>query len=261
MKFRLALAVTCFTALSTAQQFTPTSNYNVPSAPSPVLNPPPTNPQPLTPEMRGDIYMARKMYREAIEMYKQMPQNDALTWNKLGIAYHQLGQLGAAKKHYEKAAKLNKQYAEAWNNLGTIAYAQKSYRRATSRYKKALSLNPASASMHSNLGTAYFARKKYELAAQSYQKALELDPNVFENRGSYGTTLQERSVEERAKFHFELARLYAKNGRDSLAFQYLRKSLEEGYKAKDRILSDSAFAAYLENPEFQTILNTEYRVL
>ena len=28
----------------------------------------------LTPERRGDIFMARKMYREAVEMYKQAPR-------------------------------------------------------------------------------------------------------------------------------------------------------------------------------------------
>jgi tetratricopeptide (TPR) repeat protein len=277
MNYPMALAVTCFTAFSAAQlltaqhlpaqnlatpQFTPASNFSVPSTPSPVSHPPTPEVKPvLSPEMRGDIYMARKMYREAVEMYSQMPLDNPLTWNKMGIAYHQLGQMGLAKKHYEKAVSLNKKYAEALNNLGTIAYAGKNYRRATNFYKKALAISPNSASMHSNLGTAYFARKKYEDAALSYQKAMELDPNVFENRGSHGTILQERSIEERAKFHFELARLYAKNGRHELAMQYLRKCLEEGYKGKDRIAGDDAFAQLVDNPEFRTILEAEYRVL
>jgi tetratricopeptide (TPR) repeat protein len=211
--------------------------------------------------MRGDIFMARKMFREASEMYAQMPQNEALTWNKLGIAFHQMGNLGQAKKNYEKAAKINPKYAEAWNNLGTVAYAQKNYRRATAFYRRALSIAPASASMHSNLGTAHFARKKYEEAAASYQKALELDPNVFENRGSQGTVLQERSVEERAKFHYYLAKLYAQNGRQDVALQYLRKCLEEGFKEKSKIVEEEAFASMKENPEFLAILKTEFRVL
>ena len=41
------------------------------------------NPKPpLTPERRADILMARKMYREAIEIYEEAPQNSAVVWNK-----------------------------------------------------------------------------------------------------------------------------------------------------------------------------------
>lgn len=239
----------------------PTSNFtNTPTAsPASGLTP---QPKPdLSPEMRGDIYMARKMYREAVEMYGKMPEDSHVAWNKKGIAYHQLGQMGLARKSYERSVKLNPKYAEAINNLGTVAYAQKNYRRATNQYRKALVITPESASIHSNLGTALFARKKYEEAIVEYQKALELDPNVFEHRGSQGTVLQERTVEERAKFHYELARVYAKTGQSERALQYLRKALEEGYKDRDKIAGESAFADLKENPEFQAILKTEFRAL
>ena len=111
-------------------------------------------------EMRGDILVARKMYREAIDTYKEAPQS-AVILNKIGIAYHQLMDLDAARKYYEKSLKMNPQYAEAINNLGTIHYAKKNFRRAVSQYKKALKYSPDSASIYSNLGTAYFARKDY----------------------------------------------------------------------------------------------------
>ena len=44
--------------------------------------------------------------------------------------------------------------------------------------------------------------------------------------------MQERNIEERAKFHFYLARMYAKTGRNEFAIQYLRKALEEGFNEK-----------------------------
>ena len=238
---------------------TPVPNSATPSQ-APALIPPIPKSD-LSPEMRGDIFMARKMYREAAEVYQQMPANMPVTWNKVGIAYHQMSQLILARRYYERSVKLNPEYAEAINNLGTVAYAQKSYRRATNFYKKALIYAPNSASMHSNLGTAYFARKKYDLAATSYQDALALDANVFENRGSQGTVLQERSVEERAKFHFQLAKVYAKNGQMDRAMQYLRKALEEGFNEKNKIAADEAFQALRDNPEFQALLKTEYRAL
>ena len=93
---------------------------------------------PLNAEQRGDILMARKMYREAIDVYREGPQDSAVIWNKIGIAYHQMMQVDEAKRNYEKAIKLNPKYSEAINNLGTVYYSKKSYRRAISQYRKAL---------------------------------------------------------------------------------------------------------------------------
>src|SRR6266403_4384476 len=133
----------------------------------------------LTAEQRADILMARKMYREAVEGYKEGPLDSAVIWNKIGIAYHQMMQMDEAKRNYEKALKLNPKYSEAINNLGTVYYSKKSYRRAIGQYRKALKLTPLSASIYSNLGTAEFARKKYKEAFEAYQQALKLDADVF----------------------------------------------------------------------------------
>ena len=215
----------------------------------------------ISTEMRADIMMARKMYREAIDFYLQAPQDSAIVLNKIGIAHHQLTELQLAKKYYERSAKVKPDYAEAINNLGTIYYAQKSYRKAITSYKKALEYSPESASMMMNLGTAYFARKNYDLAFATYQEALKIDPEVFEHRGTHGTLLQERSVEERAKFHFYLARTYAKAGATERALIYLRKALEEGFKEKDKILGGPEFAGLLQLEEFKQIMAMEQKVL
>jgi tetratricopeptide (TPR) repeat protein len=218
-------------------------------------------PAPLTAEMRGDIFMARKMYREAVETYNEGNSNSAVLVNKIGIAYHQQLQLDRARKHYERAIKMSPNYSEAINNLGTIYYAKKSYRKAIKYYKKALVVSPNSASIHSNLGTAYFARKKYQDAFNSYQKAVELDPEVFEHRGSNGVLLQERSVAERAKFHFFLAKTYAKAGNVERALQYMRKAIEEGFKERNKFMEESEFVPMRELPEFQQLMTMEVRVL
>ncbi|MBZ5578449.1 MAG: tetratricopeptide repeat protein [Acidobacteriia bacterium] len=225
----------------------------VPAVPAPART--------LTAEDRGDIMMARKMYREAIEAFQSDPQKTAVLYNKIGIAYHQLQQLNNAKKYYERAVKQKPDYAEALNNLGTVYYAGKSYRRAISYYHKALRLSPNSASIYSNLGTALFARKKYQEATGAYQQAMALDPDVFEHRSNYGTLLEDRNIEERAKFHYYLAKMYAKAGRDELALQYVRKALEEGFKDKNKLNQDPEFEALRELPEFQTLLTVEPRVL
>jgi tetratricopeptide (TPR) repeat protein len=216
---------------------------------------------PLTPEGRGDVFMARKMYREAIESYEQAPQDSAVVWNKLGIAYHQMTQLDAAMKRYRRAIRLDAKYSEAINNLGTIYYAEKRFGKATSTYKRALKLAPGSASIYSNLGTAYFAEKKYKEAWEAYNTAFQLDPEVFEHRNTYGVLLQERTVEERARFHYYLAKIYAKKGQNDRALQYIRKALEEGFTDRKKLLQDPEFAALRDLPEFKELLKLEPRVL
>lgn len=227
----------------------------------PAEKPVETAPQPMTPEKRGDILMARKMYREAAELYKQGPLDSAVIQNKIGIAYHQMMQVDIARKYYEHAMKIDPNYPEAINNLGTIYYSKKAYRHAVRLYRRALKLAPESASIYSNLGTAYFARKNYKAAAAAYQQALSLDPDVFEHRTTWGVLLQERSVEERAKFHYYLAKTYAHAGMNDRALLYIRKALEEGFTERKKLMEDPEFVALRKLPEFQQLLAVEPRVL
>jgi tetratricopeptide (TPR) repeat protein len=235
---------------------------------------PPAHPT-LTQEERGDLYMARKMYREAIDTYsdglKALPRTRgevdgkpvpaAVLWDKVGIAHHQLGDLIGARKAYERAIKADKKYADAINNVGTIYYAEKKYRSAISRYRRALQYAPDSASIWSNLGTAWYARGKFDLMTQAYTKALALDPDVFEKHGSVGTRMLDRGVADKARYHFEMARMYAGSGKNELALQYLRKALEEGYKEKDKFDQVKEFSTLRETQEFKDLMTLEPRVL
>jgi tetratricopeptide (TPR) repeat protein len=218
----------------------------------------------ITPELRGDIFMAKKQYREAIDAFHQGSLKDPIVWNKMGIAYHQMMQLDSALKSYQQAVHLKKDYLEAINNIGTVYYARKNFRRSISYYQRAIKIAPQegkSASIYSNLGTSYFARKQYKEAADAFQTAMTLDPEVFEHRSSVGVMLEERNVEERAKYHYYVAKLYAKNGRDELALQYLRKALEEGFKERKQLEKDPEFATLRETQEFKDLLALEPRVL
>jgi len=222
---------------------------------------PSEKPAVLPPQKMGDIFMARKMYREAIDSYKEALDSVPVLWNKIGIAYHQLGQLDVAVRHYQEALKLKKDYAEAINNLGTIRYARKDYKGAEKDYRKALKLVPKSASIWSNLGTALFARKKYNEAMEAYNTALKLDADVFEHRSMGGSLMQERTVEERAMFHFYLAKLYAGAGQTERALQYMRMALEEGFSDRKKFIEEPEFSTLQDLPEFKELLAYQPRVL
>ena len=208
----------------------------------------------LSLERRGDIYMARKMYREAGDTYKEairLEPSSAKLVNKLGISYHQMMLLNNARKEYQRALKLDKGYGQALNNVGTVHHAQGSYRRAIRSYKKALQVSPYSASIYSNLGTSYFARGKYKDASKAYYEALQLDPDVFETRGTFGTLLQERSVGNRGKYYYFMAKAYAGVELWQRSILYLRKALEEGFSSPRKIAADQAFKGMHDLPDFR----------
>ena len=93
------------------------------------------------------------------------------------------------------------------------------------------------------------------------QTALRLDPDVFQHHGSVGQILEETSIEERAKYHFYLAKVYAKTGRNDLAIQYLRKALEEGFKQKKSLDEEPDFATLKDLPEFKDLMARAPRAL
>jgi len=204
-------------------------------------------------ENRADIYMARKYYAEAVELYKKLldqEPNNAIFHNKMGIAYHQMQDFGAAKGAYRKAVQLNPNYAQAVNNLAAVEYGQKNYRAAILTYLEALKLNPNDPIVYSNLGTAYFAYDEFEYAMTSYRYALMLDPALFERSSRSGTIVHQRENKNPAAFYFYLAKVFAEMGRTDDTLLYLQKAWEEGFPDILKALQDKAFAFLAEEPRF-----------
>jgi len=212
----------------------------------------------LSPEETADILMARKDYREAAFSYKKLldanPRN-AIYWNKLGIALHQQEELAGALKSYQQAVKVNPQYADAQNNIGTIWYQRKKYGKAIRAYERAIKMRNDMAVLYSNLGYAYFGEKKYEQSIASFRQALVVDPQFFERASSRGgSVLQDRSVSDRGRFYFLLAKSFAEAGNFDRSLIYLRKAKEEGFAKMNDVKTDPSFSAMLKLPETQEIL-------
>ena len=206
----------------------------------------------LSGEEMGDLYMARKQYREAMEQYKTLAEQDprnAVYLNKLGIALHQQTALGAALKYYERAVKVNPQYADAENNIGTIWYQRKKYSKAVRAYQRAIKMRDDMPVLYSNLGYAYFSQGKYDQSIAAFRTALAKDPQFFERGSSRtGSILQDRSVPDRGRFYFLLAKSFAEAGNIERSVLYLRKAKEEGYAKFDDVKKDPAFAAVVKDP-------------
>ncbi len=220
-------------------------------------------------ESRGDALRSQKDYAAAAEAYsdalRAAPKNPLL-WNKLGMTELQIGagaqgneriqHFNQARTDFERAVKLKSDYAEAVNNIGVVYYQQGDYRKAIARYKRALAIRD-SASFHSNLGSVYFAQKKLPLAMTEYLTAFRLDPEVFERSSATGLTGRVSRPEDRAKYAFLLARMYAQVGDVDHALGQIRTALENGYKELDPLYNDQEFAAVRKDPRFTQLMENK----
>lgn len=204
-------------------------------------------------EVNGDLLMAQKKYQGAIREYESAPQKSAVILNKIGIAYHHMFNMVAAKSYYEKALKLNPKYASAMNNLAAVFYADKRYGQAEKLYKKALKLSPRDASIYGNLGTLYFVQGDTRKGADAYGKAFTLDRNVFERNASAGIG-EGISSQQRALMNYSLAKTYANVGMNDRALQYLRMALDEGFNDHKKLMEDKEFAGLRETLEFRNLV-------
>jgi tetratricopeptide (TPR) repeat protein len=206
---------------------------------------------------RAKVLMTEKRYEDGIHVYegvlKAEPKN-AVVLNLTGIAYLNMSNFNQAKKYFERSAKADKKYPSAVNNLGIVWYQQENYRRAIREYQRAVAIDPDEPGMHANLGLAYYKTKKYPEAAAEFRKALELDPHAFDHNERVGTLVQDRSVENHGMFFFMMAREYAQLGDAKHCADYLRKSLDEGYKDVVKAKTDPAFKKVLNDPAVQSVL-------
>ncbi len=218
--------------------------------------PPPREASALDLEQAGDELRSKKAYSDAIEYYlaAMKKADSAELHNKTGIAHLQLFQLKSAEKEFNRAVKMNRDYAEALNNLGVVFYMRKKYDKAIKEYEKALKLSETSASFHSNLGMAYFEKKAFDKATAELLRALELDPQVFERQALGGIAARMASPEDRARYAYTIARIYAGRGLFDRSLEYLKKAVEEGYPQIKDAYKDGAFAGLRKDPRFAVVM-------
>jgi tetratricopeptide (TPR) repeat protein len=208
-------------------------------------------------EGRGDQLRSEKSYLDAMDYYEAAGSragDTASLLNKMGICDLMLQRYKEAKKKFSRAIKADRTHSDAYNNLGVVYYQQRDYGKAIKNYEKAATLNNGAASYYSNLGAAYFAKKQFEKAAYNYSKALELDPDVFERISRAGVQAQLPSPEDRARYDYVLAKLYAKMGVPDRSLRYLKKAMEDGYKDIENVYKDHEFSTLRKDPRFTELM-------
>jgi pentatricopeptide repeat protein len=209
-----------------------------------------------TPEQIGDALMAHQRYQAAIEAYKKAPANDAVVWNKMGIAYQLMFNLTDAMHCYRTSDKLVPKSSNVLNNLGTVYDAMKEYRSAEKMYRKALKEDPGSALILKNLGTNLLSQHKYKKGWEEYKAALKIDPQIFEN-SSRPRIENPASISDRGAMNYYLAKGCVRAGMPDRAIQYLRMAMSEGFASPKKIIADSEFASLQGLPEFEELLSSQ----
>jgi len=207
-------------------------------------------------DARGDELRGQKAYLDALDYYRAAlaKKRSASLYNKAGITELELRRDNESARDFGRAVKLDRQFADAWNNLGVAWYLQQKYGKAVKEYEKAIKLKPDVASFYNNLGAAYYGKKDWEQATIAYGQALHLDPDIFERTSRTGVTAQLPSPEERARFEYLIAKLYAKQGDSDHALQYLRRAMEEGYPGIDDVYKDADFEGLRKDARFAQLM-------
>jgi len=211
-------------------------------------------------EKRADQLRVEKLYLDALDYYHAAlgkEKNSARLLNKIGITELMMQRYNEARKAFERSIKADRQFADAHNNLGVVYYEQKKYGPAIKEYDKAIACDENSASFYSNLGAAYFAKKEFDPAIVAYQRAVQIDPDVFERTSRGGVQAQLPSPEDRARYDYTVAKLYAKMGFSDRSLEYLRKAMEEGYKDFKNVYKDVEFTELRKDKRFAELVATK----
>jgi Flp pilus assembly protein TadD len=220
--------------------------------------PDPATATPQELELEADILRARRFPDDAMDYYKYAMArggDQAKLLNKLGITELEMRNIELGRAYFHRAVALNKNDADAWNNLGAVEFVDGRADEAIADYKRAVKLKKRDAVFHANLGSAYFQRKDYGVARKEMATALKLDPLVFTRDGSgAGVEAHVLSSGDRARFSFEMARLFALNKDEDQMLYWLAKASDAGIDIQREMHKDAALAAFEKDPRVVTLV-------
>ena len=137
----------------------------------------------------------------AIDNYKQaltIKPDYAETYNNMGNALNDKGDLKAAIDSYKQALKIKPDYAEAYNNMGLALNDKGDLEAAIDSFKKALKIKPDYAETYNNMGIALKNKGDLDAAIASYKNAININPEYAESYNNMGNALKDKGDLEAA---------------------------------------------------------------
>jgi tetratricopeptide (TPR) repeat protein len=210
-------------------------------------------------ESQGDLLRIRRFPEDAMDYYNAAIQRGGVTTGlliKIGLTELELHNVAFAESYFRRAVKMDRKNAEGWNALGATEHLERQYGAAVGYYKRAVKLDKENAIFHVNLSSAYFEAKDYKNGRKQAAEALKLDPLVYQRGSGIGMTIQILSMEDRARFAYEMAKLYAQRGKEEDMLHSLSVASENGLNILAAMAKDPDLAKYRQDPRVALIVMT-----
>ncbi len=117
----------------------------------------------------GDIYIDRKMYRDALNCFVNLSEQDKdnfLYYQYIGYIYTEMGILDLARKNLEIAIHLNPDHAYPYNNLGYVYFKEKNYQEALRLVNQSLGMDASNSFAYRNRALIRIDKRESELARE-----------------------------------------------------------------------------------------------
>lgn len=206
---------------------------------------------------------------EEFQKSVELNPNYATTYHWYSSLLSAVGRNEEAVAAMEKARDLDPISLPIQTDLGLTYYFARQYDRAIEQYKRALDLDPGFTRAYISLSSALALMGKHDEALAEVQKAIERtgDRSRVAYLGRVYALMGERKkaldaieeVKEIAKNRLvsphSIALVYAALGEKDQAFEWLNKSLEEGYVELYTLKVDPWLDSLRDDPRFQELLD------
>lgn len=210
-------------------------------------------------EVQADLLRIRRFPEDALEFYNTAVRrggNTAGLMNKIGLTQLELRNIVLAQGYFRQAIKLDRKSGQGWNNLAATEYLERQYGASVADYKKAVKLSRSTAVFHANLSTAYFETKNYKKARREADEALRLDPQVYTQNNGAGVSAHVLTMGDRARFAYEMAKIYAQRGQEEEMLHSLSIASESGFDIVTNMVKEPILAKYRDDPRVVLLVMT-----
>ncbi len=156
--------------------------------------------------IRGDAYMAKKLYPDASKDYiaaQRIDSNSVAIYTRLAAAFLALGDKDNAFKALNAAIKRDPSNPDLLVQVAGVYYGAKDYAGARATLLSAQQLAPANRGVDVLLGKIAFDQGDFDSALSAFRRAGERDPNDLEVQLRLGLTLQSLKRDKEAKAVFQ----------------------------------------------------------
>lgn len=187
-----------------------------------------------------------------------------LTYNNLGMAYSDKGDIKRSIEYYKKSISLDPNYFEAYNNLGVSYVASGEIVKAIKSFKRAIRLKKDYMSSYSNLGHLYTLIGFKNRAIEVLNAAIKINPYYYKAYCNLGYVYTDKGDtakaeeffkkasslrEEDYEPHYCLGTVYIKNKNYKKAMDEFNKALKLGLH--DSEIYNKLGFAYIGNSRFK----------